>query len=156
MQKTLNMKIKYRESFRPFAPAVLKEDAPAFFQFDGDSPYMLIVAPVRDEDRLDLNDDDRNKTGLERLNVVRAKLPAITHVDYSARIQTVTPDSNKRFYDLISAFKQRTGNGVLVNTSFNVRDEPVVCSPLDAYRCFMATEMDVLAVGNFVLRKAAQ
>ncbi|MBO6787700.1 MAG: carbamoyltransferase [Rhodospirillales bacterium] len=156
MQKTLNMKIKYRESFRPFAPAVLKEDAAEHFQFDGESPYMLIVAPVREEDRTELSDDDKARVGLDRLNVVRAKLPAITHVDYSARIQTVTPDSNKRFYDLISAFKQRTGNGVLVNTSFNVRDEPVVCSPEDAYRCFMATEMDMLALGNFVLRKAAQ
>jgi len=156
MQKTLNMKIKYRESFRPFAPAVLKEDARTFFQFDGDSPYMLIVAPVLNEHRLALSEADKSKTGLDRLNVVRAKLPAITHVDYSARIQTVTPDSNKRFYDLISAFKDRTGNGVLVNTSFNVRDEPVVCSPEDAYRCFMATEMDMLAVGNFVLRKGEQ
>lgn len=156
MQKTLNMKIKYRESFRPFAPAVLKEDAAEHFKFSGDSPYMLIVAPVRDEDRIELGDDDKARVGLDRLNVVRAKLPAITHVDYSARIQTVTPDSNKRFYDLISAFKQRTGNGVLVNTSFNVRDEPVVCTPEDAYRCFMATEMDMLALGNFVLRKSAQ
>lgn len=156
MQKTLNMKIKYRESFRPFAPAVLREDAAEHFKFDADSPYMLIVAPVRDEDRLPLSEDDRNRAGLDRLNVVRAKLPAITHVDYSARIQTVTPDSNKRFYDLIRAFKSRTGSGVLVNTSFNVRDEPVVCTPADAYRCFMATEMDMLAVGNFVLRKDAQ
>jgi carbamoyltransferase len=117
---------------------------------------MLIVAPILDEDRLPLNESDQSKSGLERLNVVRAKLPAITHVDYSARIQTVTAQSNKRFYDLITAFKQRTGSGVLVNTSFNVRDEPVVCAPDDAYRCFMATEMDVLAVGNFVLRKDAQ
>lgn len=156
MQKILNLKIKYRESFRPFAPAVLREDVAKHFQFDGDSPYMLIVAPILDEDRLPLNESDQNKSGLERLNVVRAKLPAITHVDYSARIQTVTAQSNKRFYDLITAFKQRTGSGVLVNTSFNVRDEPVVCAPDDAYRCFMATEMDVLAVGNFVLRKDAQ
>jgi len=156
MQKTLNLKIKYRESFRPFAPAVLREDVGEHFQFDGDSPYMLIVAPVRDEDRLTLSAEDQKKTGIDRLNVVRAKLAAITHVDYSARIQTVTPQSNKRFYDLIAAFKARTGSGVLVNTSFNVRDEPVVCSPDDAYRCFMATEMDVLALGNFVLRKEAQ
>ncbi len=156
MQKILNLKIKYRESFRPFAPAVLREDVAKHFQFDRDSPYMLIVAPILDEDRLPLNESDQSKSGLERLNVVRAKLPAITHVDYSARIQTVTAQSNKRFYDLISAFKQRTGSGVLVNTSFNVRDEPVVCAPDDAYRCFMATEMDVLAVGNFVLRKDAQ
>ena len=153
MQKTLNMKIKYRESFRPFAPAVLREDAKEFFQFDDDSPYMLIVAPVRDEHRIELNAQDKQRKGLDRLDVVRAKLPAITHVDYSARIQTVTPESNKRFYDLISAFKKRTGNGVLVNTSFNVRDEPVVCTPEDAYRCFMATEMDMLCLGNFVLRK---
>lgn len=156
MQKILNLKIKYRESFRPFAPAVLREDVAKHFQFDGDSPYMLIVAPILNEDRLPLNESDQNKSGLERLNVVRAKLPAITHVDYSARIQTVTAQSNKRFYDLITSFKQRTGSGVLVNTSFNVRDEPVVCAPDDAYRCFMATEMDVLAVGNFVLRKDAQ
>lgn len=156
MQKTLNMKIKYRESFRPFAPAVLREDAAEFFQFDNDSPYMLIVAPVRDDHRVELSEQDKQLKGLDRLDVVRAKLPAITHVDYSARIQTVTPDSNKRFYDLISAFKKRTGNGVLVNTSFNVRDEPVVCSPEDAYRCFMATEMDMLCVGNFVLRKKDQ
>ena len=156
MQKTLNMKIKYRESFRPFAPAVLREDVGDFFQFSDDSPYMLIVAPVREDHRTELSDADKNRKGLDRLNVVRTKLPAITHVDYSARIQTVTPESNTRFYDLISAFKERTGNGVLVNTSFNVRDEPVVCSPDDAYRCFMATEMDMLAVGNFVLKKAAQ
>lgn len=156
MQKTLNLKIKYRESFRPFAPAVLREDVSRYFQFDGDSPYMLIVAPILDEDRLPLDETDQEKSGLDRLNVVRAKLPAITHVDYSARIQTVTAETNKRFYDLILAFKQRTGCGVLVNTSFNVRDEPVVCAPLDAYRCFMATEMDVLAIGNFVLRKSAQ
>lgn len=156
MQKTLNLKIKYRESFRPFAPAVLREDVSKYFELDSDSPYMLIVAPVREEHHASLDTDDKNRTGLDRLDVVRSTLPAITHVDYSARVQTVTADSNKRFYDLIQAFKERTGTGVLVNTSFNVRDEPVVCSPLDAYRCFMATEMDVLAIGNFILRKPEQ
>lgn len=156
MQKTLNLKIKYRESFRPFAPAVLREDVSKYFELNSDSPYMLIVAPVREEHHASLDTDDKNRTGLDRLDVVRSTLPAITHVDYSARVQTVTADSNKRFYDLIQAFKERTGTGVLVNTSFNVRDEPVVCSPLDAYRCFMATEMDVLAIGNFILRKPEQ
>ena len=156
MQKTLNLKIKYRESFRPFAPAVLREDVAEHFELDGDSPYMLIVAPVRKDHHTSLDTDDKNRTGIDRLDVVRSTLPAITHVDYSARIQTVTPESNQRFYDLIQAFKKRTGTGMLVNTSFNVRDEPVVCSPLDAYRCFMATEMDMLAIGNFILKKPDQ
>ena len=156
MQKTLNLKIKYRESFRPFAPAVLREDVTEHFELDGDSPYMLIVAPVRKDHHTSLHTDDKNRTGLDRLDVVRSTLPAITHVDYSARIQTVTPESNQRFYDLIQAFKKRTGTGMLVNTSFNVRDEPVVCTPLDAYRCFMATEMDMLAIGNFILKKPDQ
>jgi len=156
MQKTLNLKIKYRESFRPFAPAVLREDASTFFDLDTDSPYMLIVAPVREEHHKELKGDDNKLTGLARLDVVRSTLPAITHVDYSARVQTVTAGSNEKFYNLIQAFKKRTGTGMLVNTSFNVRDEPVVCSPLDAYKCFMATEMDVLAVGNFILRKPDQ
>lgn len=156
MQRTLNLKIKYRESFRPFAPAVLREDAADYFALDADSPYMLIVAPVLEKHHVALQGDDAAKHGIERLNVVRSDLPAITHVDYSARVQTVTPESNSRFYQLISAFKERTGTGMLVNTSFNVRDEPIVCSPDDAYRCFMATEMDVLALGNVLLRKDAQ
>ena len=156
MQRTLNMKIKYRESFRPFAPAVLRQDAERYFDIKCESPYMLIVAPVRDEHHLALQTDDAAKRGLESLNVTRSTLPAITHVDYSARVQTVTPESNKRFYDLLTAFKKRTGDGVLVNTSFNVRDEPIVCTPEDAYRCFMATEMDMLVLGNFVLRKPDQ
>tara|TARA_R110000868_G_scaffold369732_2_gene633211 strand:+ start:37007 stop:38806 length:1800 start_codon:yes stop_codon:yes gene_type:complete len=156
MQRTLNMKIKYRESFRPFAPAVLRQDAERYFDIKCESPYMLIVAPVREEHHLALQTDEAAKRGLESLNVTRSTLPAITHVDYSARVQTVTPDSNKRFYDLLTAFKKRTGDGVLVNTSFNVRDEPIVCTPEDAYRCFMATEMDMLVLGNFVLRKPDQ
>ena len=156
MQRTLNMKIKYRESFRPFAPAVLRQDAERYFDIKCESPYMLIVAPVRDEHHLALQTDDAAKRGLESLNVTRSTLPAITHVDYSARVQTVTPESNKRFYDLLTAFKKRTGDGVLVNTSFNVRDEPIVCTPEDAYRCFMATEMAMLVLGNFVLRKPDQ
>ena len=156
MQRTLNMKIKYRESFRPFAPAVLRQDAERYFDIKCESPYMLIVAPVRDEYHLALDKSDTEKRGLDSLNVTRSTLPAITHVDYSARVQTVTSESNKRFYDLLSAFKKRTGDGVLVNTSFNVRDEPIVCTPEDAYRCFMATEMDMLVLGNYVLRKSDQ
>jgi len=156
MQKTLNLKIKYRESFRPFAPAVLKEDVSEFFEMDGDSPYMLLVADVAKDKRIDLNADDKKLLGLDKLSVVRSDVPAITHVDNSARIQTVHKETNPRFHRLLEAFKAESGRGVLVNTSFNVRDEPIVCTPEDAYKCFMATEMDVLVLGNFVLEKARQ
>ena len=156
MQRMLNLKIKYRESFRPFAPAVLRDDVADYFELDGNSPYMLLVADVRPERRLELSADDRDKRGFDMLSVKRSDVPAITHVDYSARIQTVDAATNPRFHALISAFKRRTGCGVLVNTSFNVRDEPIVCTPDDAYRCFMATEMDVLVVGNHILIKTEQ
>ncbi|MBC8206964.1 MAG: carbamoyltransferase [Kiritimatiellaeota bacterium] len=153
MQSILNLKVKYRESFRPFAPAVLLEHAPTFFELDGDSPYMLIVAPVQPEQRLPV---DASKHGLERLKQLRSNLPAITHVDYSARVQTVTAAQNPIFHAILKRFEEKTGCPVLVNTSFNVRGEPVVCSPDDAYRCFVNTEMDYLAIGNFLLERGAQ
>ncbi len=156
IQRALNLKIKYRESFRPFAPAVLRDDVTNYFEFDGDSPYMLFVAPVRADRHRQLNEAETNMQGLEKLNIPRSDIPAITHVDYSARIQTVHEDTNPRFHRLIEAFKELTGYGVLVNTSFNIRDEPVVCTPDDAYRCFMGTEMDVLVLGNVLLRKEEQ
>ena len=156
MQSLLNMKIKYRESFRPFAPAVLREDVADYFEFEGDSPYMLMVAPVKAERRLEPPAEGTSRRGLEKLKETRSDIPAITHVDYSARIQTVHADTNPRFHKLIKAFKKQTGYGVLVNTSFNIRDEPIVCKPLDAYRCFMGTEMDMLVLGNAVLRKDRQ
>ena len=156
MQRMLNLKIKYRESFRPFAPSVIREDVGEYFDLDADSPYMLIVADVRGERWQAVSDDDLSRTGIDQLEVVRSDIPAVTHVDHSARVQTVTPNSNPAFYNLLSAFKARTGCSVLVNTSFNVRDEPIVCSPDDAYRCFMGTEMDALAVGNYLLLKPNQ
>ena len=156
MQRALNLKIKYRESFRPFAPAVLAERAAEYFEFAGDSPYMLLVADVVPAHRRNLTEEDAARTGLDKLGVVRSEIPAVTHVDYSARLQTVHADTNPRFHRLISAFDKRTGCPILVNTSFNVRDEPIVCTPDDAYRCFMATELDLLVIGNFVLRKAEQ
>lgn len=156
MQRTLNLKIKYRESFRPFAPAVLAEDSPDYFDLDRDSPYMLIVADVLERRRRVPQSDEAEVTGLDLLNQIRSDVPAITHVDHSARVQTVRPDSNPEFYRLLQAFKELTGYAVLVNTSFNVRDEPIVCSPDDAYRCFMGTEMDLLVLGNIVLRKKDQ
>ncbi|MCH7935543.1 MAG: carbamoyltransferase [Proteobacteria bacterium] len=156
MQRTLNLKIKYRESFRPFAPAVLSEDAGEFFDTDHESPYMLLVADIVEDKRLELSEEDRHRRGFDKLDVVRSDLPAITHVDYSARVQTVHKETNPRFHRLLTNFKQETGRGLLVNTSFNVRDEPIVCAPEDAYKCFMATEMDVLVLGNFVLFKDRQ
>ena len=156
MQRVLNLKIKYRESFRPFAPAVLHQDTGQYFEMDCDSPYMLLVAPVRASRRAAIRPEDSSRTGLEKLNLIRSDIPAVTHVDYSARVQTVHPETNPLFYRLIEAFKTRTGYGVLINTSFNIRDEPIVCSPEDAYRCFMGTEMDMLAIGNAVLRKEDQ
>ena len=156
MQRMLNLKIKYRESFRPFAPAVLREDVSEFFDLDGDSPYMLLVAQVKDNLHQELSDAEATLKGLDKLYANRSTVPAITHVDYSARIQTVHTDTNPRFHKLLEAFKKQSGNGMLVNTSFNVRDEPIVCSPEDAYRCFMATEMDMLVLGNIVLLKENQ
>ncbi len=156
MQKMLNLKIKYRESFRPFAPAVLREDMNDYFDFDMDSPYMLLVGAVREERRVQLPEQDKALEGIDKLNTVRSDLPAITHVDYSARVQTVHRQTNPRFHALLESFKKLTGCSVLVNTSFNVRDEPIVCTPDDAYRCFMATEMDVLVLGNAILFKEEQ
>lgn len=156
MQKNLNLKIKYRESFRPFAPSILREDVGTYFEHDSDSPYMLVVAPVAEQHRLDTSDQDKGLFGIEKLNIPRSNVPAITHVDYSARIQTVHEDTNPRYHALISAFKQQTGCPIVVNTSFNVRGEPIVCTPEDAFRCFMGTEMDTLVVGNCLMRKPAQ
>ncbi len=156
MQKNLNLKIKYRESFRPFAPSILREDVGNYFEHDKDSPYMLVVAPVAEQHRLDTSDQDKDLFGIDKLNIPRSNIPAITHVDYSARIQTVHEDTNPRYHALISAFKQQTGCPIVVNTSFNVRGEPIVCTPEDAFRCFMGTEMDTLVVGNCLMRKPAQ
>ncbi|MET0013172.1 MAG: carbamoyltransferase [Sedimenticola sp.] len=156
MQSVMNLKIKYRESFRPFAPSVLNEDVSRYFEQDRPSPYMLIVAPVHESIRIPMNEAQQQLFGIEKLNVPRSELPAVTHVDYSARIQTIHKETNPRYYELISAFKQRTGCSVIVNTSFNVRGEPIVCTPEDAYRCFMRTDMDFLVVENFLMAKPDQ
>jgi len=156
MQKILNLKVKYRESFRPFAPAVLREHVADWFELDRDSPYMLLVAGVTPERRRSMTEDERKLWGIDQLNVVRSDIPAVTHVDYSARIQTVHPETNPKFHRLLSEFQRLTGCPVLVNTSFNVRGEPIVCTPEDAFRCFMGTDIDVLAIGNCLLRKAEQ
>ncbi|HYB10675.1 MAG TPA: carbamoyltransferase C-terminal domain-containing protein, partial [Alphaproteobacteria bacterium] len=156
MQKILNLKVKYRESFRPFAPAVLREDVADWFELDGDSPYMLLVAEVKKERQRHMTADEEVLFGIDKLNVIRSEIPAVTHIDYSARIQTVHRDTNPRFHDLLTAFKARTGCPVLVNTSFNVRGEPIVCTPEDAFRCFMGTEIELLAVGNCLLLKEEQ
>jgi carbamoyltransferase len=156
MQKLLNLKVKFRESFRPFAPAVLREDVADWFEMDADSPYMLLVAGVRGDKRRAMSEGEGALWGIERLNVVRSAIPAVTHVDYSARVQTVHPETNPLFYRLLREFKRLTGVGVLVNTSFNVRGEPIVCSPTDAFACFMGTDLDMLAAGGCVMQKAAQ
>jgi carbamoyltransferase len=156
VQRELNLRIKYRESFRPFAPAVPREDVADYFELDCDSPYMLIVAPVKKERCITMTSEQQALEGIAKLNVPRSDIPAVTHIDYSARVQTVHPATNERFYRLLTTMRDRTGNSVLVNTSFNVRDEPIVCTPEDAYRCFMATEMDLLVIGNSLLRKEDQ
>jgi len=156
MQSKMNLKIKFRESFRPFAPAVMREHVADYFEMDCDSPYMLLVAPVRKERRIKLSADEEKLFGIAKLNVPKSDIPAVTHVDYSARVQTVAKDSHPTFYKLLSAFKEKTGCAVLVNTSFNVRGEPIVCTPKDAYTCFMRTEMDVLVINNFVMIKEEQ
>lgn len=156
MQATMNLKIKYRESFRPFAPSCLREDVEDYFNIEGESPYMLLVAGVKEERRKKMTAEEESLFGIEKLNVPRSDMPAITHVDYSARIQTVREDVNPDYYSLISEFKKRTGYGVVINTSFNVRGEPIVCSPQDAYRCFMRTEMDVLVLEDCILFKEEQ
>ena len=156
MQSTMNLKIKYRESFRPFAPSCLREDVTEFFELDDDSPYMLLVAPVQEKRRKNMTQEEASLFGIDKLHVPRSDIPAVTHVDYSARVQTVEKDVNPNYYALIEAFKEKTGVGVVINTSFNVRGEPIVCNPEDAYRCFMRTEMDVLVLGNCILRKEEQ
>jgi len=156
MQKTLNLKVKYRESFRPFAPAVLFEDVDKFFNLKGESPYMLLVADVADEQRIAMSDEEKELFGIDKLNIPRSSIPAVTHVDYSARVQTVHKETNPRFHSLLSGFKEKTGCPVIVNTSFNVRGEPIVGTPEDAFRCFMGTEIERLAVGNCFLKKEHQ
>ena len=156
MQSILNLKVKFRESFRPFAPAILRDDVSGWFEMNADSPYMLLVADVVPERRRDMTDDEQRLFGIEKLNVSRSQVPAVTHVDYSARIQTVHRETNLRFHALLSSFREKTGCPILVNTSFNVRGEPLVCTPEDAFRCFMGTDLDVLAIGNCILRKEDQ
>lgn len=156
MQKLLNLKVKYRESFRPFAPSVLREDVAQWFEIDDDSPYMLLVADVVKHRRRQMTEEEKALFGIDKLNVPRSEIPAVTHVDYSARIQTVHKETNPRYYALIEKFKELTGCPAIVNTSFNVRGEPIICTPEDAFRCFMGTELDVLVVGNTILEKNAQ
>ncbi len=156
MQSTMNLKIKFRESFRPFAPSVLRERVGDYFELDRESPYMLLVAPVRADRRIPVSLGDAERWGIEKLKVRRSEIPAVTHVDYSARVQTVSREDNAEYHDLISAFERRTGCPVLVNTSFNVRGEPIVCTPADAYRCFMRTEMDYLVLWPYLLDKNRQ
>jgi carbamoyltransferase len=156
MQATMNLKIKFRESFRPFAPAVMREHVSDYFELDYDSPYMLLVAPVKKSRRVPMTAEQEKLFGIAKLNVPKSDIPAVTHVDYSARIQTVTLSQHPVFYKLLAAFKAKTGCPVLVNTSFNVRGEPIVCTPADAYACFMRTDMDVLVVGNIVMLKEEQ
>ena len=156
MQKNLNLKVKYRESFRPFAPSVLKEDVASWFDINVDSPYMLLVANINSEKKIEMTNDQKKLFGIDKLNIKRSEIPAVTHVDYSARIQTVSEITNKPYYDLISKFKEKTGCPLVVNTSFNVRGEPIVGTPTDAFNCFMGTELDYLVIGNFILDKKKQ
>ena len=149
----MNLKIKRRESFRPFAPSVLREHVHEFFEIDADSPYMLLVAPVKEERRIVMSSAEEGLFGIDKLNVPRSDIPAVTHVDYSARVQTVHRETNPRYHGLIERFKALTGCPVIVNTSFNVRGEPIVCTPEDAFRCFMGTGIEVLAIGNCLLHK---
>ena len=156
MQKTLNLKVKYRESFRPFAPSVLREDVSEWFEADYDSPYMLLVDDVKKDKRIKITKEEESLFGIDKLNIKRSNIPAVTHVDYSARIQTVHKETNPKYHALITKFKEKTRCSVVVNTSFNVRGEPIVCTPEDAFKCFMGTELDLLVVGNCVLNKNLQ
>ena len=156
MQKNLNLKVKFRESFRPFAPSILREDLEEWFKMEIDSPYMLLVADINKNKKIEMNNDQKSLFGIDKLNIKRSEIPAVTHIDYSARIQTIKRSQNKIFYDLISKFKEKTGCPILINTSFNVRGEPIVNSPSDAYKCFMGTELDFLVIGNFILDKKKQ
>jgi carbamoyltransferase len=155
-QKRLNLQVKYRESFRPFAPSVLRDDLAEWFEMDTDSPYMLLVAQVEPSQQLPMSDAQRGLFGIDKLNVPRSTIPAVTHIDYSARVQTVHRETNPLYHALLTRFKQLTGCPVLVNTSFNVRGEPIVATPEDAFRCLMGTEIELLVVGNAVMDKAAQ
>ena len=156
MQRNLNLKVKYRESFRPFAPSVLREDLSNWFDINVDSPYMLLVANINPEKKIEMSDEQKKLFGIEKLNVKRSEIPAVTHVDYSARVQTVSKNTNNRYYDLILKFKEKTGCPVIVNTSFNVRGEPIVNTPIDAFNCFMGTELDYLVIGDCILDKSKQ
>ena len=156
MQKNLNLKVKYRESFRPFAPSILREDLSDWFTINVDSPYMLLVADVSPNKKIKMTEEQKKLFGIDKLNIKRSEIPAVTHVDYTARIQTVTQETNRPYYDLISKFKEKTGCPVIVNTSFNVRGEPIVNSPTDAFNCFMGTELDYLVIGNCILEKSKQ
>jgi len=156
MQKTLNLKVKYRESFRPFAPSVLREDVSEWFEADYDSPYMLLVDDVKKDKRIEMTKEEESLFGIDKLNIKRSSIPAVTHIDYSARVQTVHKETNPKYHALLTKFKEKTDCAVVVNTSFNVRGEPIVCTPEDAFRCFMGTELDMLVVGNCVLRKENQ
>jgi carbamoyltransferase len=155
-QSRMNLKIKFRESFRPFAPMVLRDCASDYFELDSDSPYMLLVAPVREDHRLFPEPASDSEDMLQIVNSVRSDIPAVTHVDYSARVQTITEDVNPRMYSVLKAFETLTGCPMLVNTSFNVRGEPIVCTPEDAYRCFLRTEIDALVLGNYILYRSEQ
>ena len=152
----MNLKIKFRESFRPFAPSILEEEVNSQFEIKSKSPYMLLVSPIKKELCTPISENDEKLFGIDKLKIPRSTIPAITHVDYSARVQTVSKKTNERYYKLISAFKKKTGCPTIVNTSFNVRGEPIVCSPQDAYRCFMRTEMDILVMQNQILFKSEQ
>ena len=156
MQKHLNLKVKYRESFRPFAPSILRENVEDWFEYKTDSPYMLFVANLKKDRRRIMTKDEISLFGIDKLNVKRSSVPAITHIDYSARLQTVHADTNPRYHAIISKFKEKTGCPIIVNTSFNVRGEPIICSPTDAFKCFMGTELDILAIGDYVLYKNQQ
>ena len=155
-QKNLNLKVKYRESFRPFAPSVLKEDLADWFDINVDSPYMLMVANINKDKVIEMKEEQKKLFGIEKLNIKKSEIPAVTHVDYSARIQTVHAETNPKFYNLIREFEKATQCAVLINTSFNVRGEPIVESPGDAFRCLMGTEMDLLVCGRAILRKSDQ
>ncbi len=156
MQKNLNLKVKYRESFRPFAPSILREDLSTWFDIDVDSSYMLLVANINSDKKIKMTNEQKKLFGIDKLNIKRSKIPAVTHVDYSARVHTVTKNINDRYYDLIFKFKEKTGCPVIVNTSFNVRGEPIVNTPIDAFNCFMGTELDYLVIGNCILDKSKQ
>jgi carbamoyltransferase len=152
----MNLKIKFRESFRPFAPSVIKERVSDFFEMDGESPYMLLVAPVKKEICREMSPEEQQRFGLDKLHVVRSTIPAVTHVDYSARVQTVGKDDNPLYHRMIEKYGEKYGCPVIINTSFNVRGEPIVCTPEDAYLCFMRTNMDYLIMGNFLIEKKEQ